>query len=119
MGSLYDTDSLIPAMLFTENFRMQIGWESGLYRYWAKKYLPKIHKCLMDHYQEDSPKVRKLCLHDLSSPLVLLLLGVSLSLLVFLLEIIWHRFKTRRLIFNSKPKENAKLPSQHPAVVPI
>ena len=88
---------------------MQIGWESGLYLYWVINNMPKYDKCLIEHYLNSPPKVKQLSWSNLSSPFALLLLGLSASLFVFLLELIWHRFKTHRQICNSpsKPKEKA------------
>jgi len=72
---------------------MQLGRESGLYEYWTRKYKPNIAKCLLDHYQDKPPMMQKLTLAHLSSSLVLLLLGFSISFIMFLIELIWHRIK--------------------------
>ena len=80
---------------------MQLGWESGLFNYWAKKHLPRTDKCLLDRYSDASPEIRKLSLKDLTSPFVILLLGLSLSFFVFLVELIWHRLKIHRKILNA------------------
>ena len=78
---------------------MQLGWESGLYKYWARKYEPHIDNCQLDHYQNEmTKKVRNLLLMDLSGPFAFLLLGASLSFLVFLLELIWNRIINKRKI---------------------
>jgi len=68
--------------------------------------MPKYDKCLIENYQDSSPKVKKLSFSNLSSPFVILLLGLSLSLLVFLCELVWYRFKTHHRILNASPKSN-------------
>lgn len=88
---------------------MHIGWESGLYLYWVISNMPKYDKCLIENYQDSSPKVKKLSFSNLSSPFLILLLGLSLSLLVFLCELVWYRFKTHRRILNGSPKSNEKV----------
>ena len=75
---------------------MQIGWESGLFHYWFKKYEPKIDKCFLDRYRDATPKLKALSLVDLSGPFVILLLGLSLSFLVFLVELAWNFNRSRR-----------------------
>ena len=90
---------------------MQIGWESGIFDYWFKKYEPKIDKCLLDSYKDAAPKLKALSLVDMSGPFIILLLGLSLSLVVFLVELAWNFNRSRRqanIIVQSKREEVVK-----------
>lgn len=53
--------------------------------------------------------VKKLTLSHLSSPLVLLLLGFSVSFIVFLIELIWYRIITSRNNINLVALQSATI----------
>lgn len=65
--------------------------DTGVIDYIIKINKFNIDKCQLEHYWDEEPKLRKLTLIDLSGPFVILMLGLSVSFLVFLVElIIWH-----------------------------
>ena len=55
-------------------------------------YKPRIDQCLMKN-KEASARQKPLTLTDMSSAFVILGIGISLSLLVFLLELVYKRIK--------------------------
>ncbi len=75
---------------------MQWWSDTGLAKYWLKNYQPSPKGCLLQDYKENVPSIRVLTLKDLSSAFVLLLLGLSLSLLVFLIEKIRFNIRIHR-----------------------
>jgi len=66
--------------------------ESGLTYYWTKRITPHTESCRVENQKDFNGKdPRKiLTLGDLSGPFILLVFGLSLSLLVFLLEKIYY-----------------------------
>jgi hypothetical protein len=67
---------------------LQYLQESGLLAYWIKQYTPDVDKCKVDKSIKPSEKNTSLTLVDISSAFLLFAIGVALSLLVFLFEII-------------------------------
>ena len=76
---------------------MQWWSDTGLAGRWLKNYQPSPKGCLIQDYKKNVPAIRVLTLRDLSSAFVLLLLGLSLSLFVFLIEKIRFKIKTHHL----------------------
>jgi ionotropic glutamate receptor len=66
---------------------LQYLQESGLLTYWIKQRTPNVDKCKVG-MSKPSGKMVSLTLVDLSSPTALLAIGIGLSFLVFLIEII-------------------------------
>ena len=66
-------------------------------------------KCQADHMQKAGPKIRKLSLVDLSGPFLILVLGLSVSFLVFLVELVISRWKIIRAC-QSKPNQERERP---------
>jgi len=72
-------------------------YESGIVNYLIKRSLPHVESCHVEdkkaliNNENDSRKV--LTLNDLSGPFILLIFGLSLSLLVFLMERLHFKFK--------------------------
>ena len=76
---------------------MQWWVDNGLALHWIKSYLPSAKGCLFEDYKKNAPAIRVLTLKDLSGAFVILLLGCSLSLFVFLIEKIhFYRMMRRR-----------------------
>ncbi|XP_046650518.1 glutamate receptor ionotropic, delta-2-like [Daphnia pulicaria] len=69
------------------NHDLQYLQESGLLTYWIKQRTPNVDKCKVG-MSKPSGKMVSLTLVDLSSPTALLAIGIGLSFLVFLIEII-------------------------------
>lgn len=78
---------------FTILDRLLRAWDTGLIDYQIKANKVNIGKCQLDRIQESTAKIRRLSLVDLSGPFMILVLGFSISLLVFLIEIIISRWK--------------------------
>lgn len=79
--------------------RMRSFAESGLAHYWTKRITPHTESCKIENQKaltngNDSRKI--LSLSDLSGPFILLAFGLSLSLLVFLLEKLYHIYQLRK-----------------------
>ena len=70
--------------------------DAGVIDYIIKINKLNIDKCQLEHYWDEEPKIRKLSLVDLSGPFVILMLGLSVSFLVFLVELVIFRFKRIR-----------------------
>ena len=73
--------------------------ESGLADYWTRKFTPHTESCKVENQKDltngnDPQKI--LSLEDLSGPFILLVFGLSLSLLVFLLEKVCHIYKLHK-----------------------
>lgn len=86
---------------------MQFGWESGLIQHWIANSEKRIDKCLLNRNRDNRKsmsynKQKNLSLTNLSSPFVILLFGLSLSFLVFLVELMWHRFKYHCQLLNAQ-----------------
>jgi len=64
---------------------MRMG-EAGLHDYWTSKYVKKTDRCNLDKYQEENSKPRAIKLVELSSPFLVLCIGLGLSALTFLIE---------------------------------
>ena len=102
--------------------RMQWWRDTGLALHWIKSYQPSAKGCLLQDYKKNAPAIRVLTLRDLSSAFVLLLLGLSLSLLVFLAEKIFYKISTIRrgwiwlwsvLLWKSQEKRDCRLYQDH------
>jgi len=77
--------------------RLLRAWDTGLIDYQVKSNKQNmIDKCQPDHIQKTGPKIRPLSLVDLSGPFVILVLGLSISFLVFLVELVISRWKIIR-----------------------
>ena len=74
---------------------MQWWRDTGLALHWVKSYMPRDKGCLLEDYKKNVPEKRVLNLIDLSSAFVILLFGLSVSLLVFLGEKIYYRIRQR------------------------
>ena len=61
-------------------------WEAGLVDHWMKMHQPSMTQCSLDNYKETTAKLKRLSKIDLLGCFILLLLGLSLSFLVFLIE---------------------------------
>jgi len=72
--------------IYGNDERMQWWSDTGLALHWIKSYQPPTKGCLLQDYKKNVPSIRVLTLKDLSGPFLLLLLGCSLSFLVFLVE---------------------------------
>ena len=68
--------------------------ESGLPNYWREKILPKVEKCQLENYELASAEKRVLTLRDIKGPFIFLLTGISVSILVFLIEMIVFNYRT-------------------------
>ena len=66
--------------------------ESGLVYFWLKRVESQTKTCKLDNQNGKEPK-KVLTLDDLSGPFILLSFGLSLSLLIFLIEKIYYNFK--------------------------
>jgi len=75
-------------VLFVDPIRIQIWKDSGLAYFWQKIILPVMKECALENYAISQDKPRTLSLSDFSGSFSILLLGCSLSLLVFLGECI-------------------------------
>ena len=62
--------------------------EAGLHDYLTAKYVPKTDRCNLDKYQEENSKPKAIKLVELSSFFLVLVIGIDLSILTFLIEII-------------------------------
>lgn len=92
---------LLTKLVFVLNsehfFRMRWLSETGIVNYMLKRSTPNVDSCRLGNQkplkndENDSRKV--LSLHNLSGPFILLVFGSSLSLLVFLMEKIYYKFK--------------------------
>ncbi|XP_046452186.1 ionotropic receptor 93a-like [Daphnia pulex] len=85
------------------NHDLQYLQESGLLAYWIKQRTPNVDKCKVG-MSKPSGKMVSLTLVDLSSPTALLAIGIGLSFLVFLIEIILFLKTKKRKI---KEENNA------------
>lgn len=83
---------------FTNIYRLLRAWDAGLIDYRVKSNKLNIDKCQPDHIKKTGPKIRPLSLVHLSGPFVILLLGLSISFLVFLVELIISRWKMVRAL---------------------
>lgn len=79
-------------------FRMRWLPEFGLPNYWLKRVMPRAPSCNVENKNGDDTR-KILSLNDLSGPFILLLFGISLSLLAFLMEKVYYYYK---LIRNSR-----------------
>lgn len=76
--------------------RLQAWWDVGLATYSIKAYERQAERCLIDSNIAATAQQRKLSLRDLSSAFVILVMGLSLSILVFLIErIVANRTRNR------------------------
>jgi len=72
-------------------------YESGIVNYLLKKSTPHVEACrvgdqkALKNNENGSRKI--LSLNDLSGPFILLVFGLSLSLLVFLIEKVYYKYK--------------------------
>ena len=71
--------------------------EAGLHDYWSAKYVKKTDRCNLDKYKEENSKPKAIKLVELSSPFLVLSIGLGLSVLTFLIEriIFWNGMKLR------------------------
>ena len=79
--------------------RLHIGWDLGIIRHLLSGYQHNADNCFLQSNGGAKPKWRKLSLSDLSGPLVLLIGGLTISLLAFLVEVLClnaTRFKVLR-----------------------
>ena len=67
--------------------------DAGLIDHQVKTNKLNIDKCQLEHYWDEVPKIRQLTLLDLSGPFLILLLGLSISFLVFLVELVFCQWK--------------------------
>jgi len=68
--------------------------ESGLPYYWRDKIIPRVEKCQLENYEVASAEKRVLTLRDMMGPFIFLLAGISVSFLVFLIEMIVFKYRT-------------------------
>jgi len=75
------------------NYILRMSWlsETGIVNYFLKRSTPHVEFCNVRNNENGSRKI--LSLRDLSGPFILLVFGLSLSLLVFLIEQIYHKYK--------------------------
>ncbi|KAK4016112.1 hypothetical protein OUZ56_031070 [Daphnia magna] len=69
------------------NYDIQYLWENGLLPYWLKKYTPNVDKCMVGTIKPHG-RMTPFTLDDLSSAFALFGIGISLSFLTFVLEMI-------------------------------
>ena len=74
--------------------------EAGLHDYWSAKYVKKPDRCNLDKYKEENSKPRAIKLVELSSPFLVLGIGIGLSTLMFFIE--------RIVFYGKKIKEQGK-----------
>jgi len=74
---------------------MRMG-EAGLHDYWSAKYVKKTDRCNLDKYKEENSKPKAIKLVELSSPFLVLGIGIGLSAITFLIErIVFYGKKIR------------------------
>ena len=74
---------------------MQWWRDTGLALHWVKSHMPREKGCLLEDYKKNVPGKRVLNLIDLSSAFVILLFGLSVSVLVFLVEKMYFMIRQR------------------------
>ena len=74
---------------------MQLWRESGLAEFWVKIILPRKEECFLENYVAAKAKLKMLSLSDFSGTFSILILGSTLSFLVFLVE--WNIEMARRI----------------------
>jgi hypothetical protein len=67
--------------------------ETGLTDYWRKKYWPSRNKCTDSNKQQEA---RSLNLDDLQSAFLVLAVGISISAITFLFELMVFKLKDTR-----------------------
>ncbi len=67
--------------------------ETGLTDYWRKKYWPSRNKCTDSNKQQEA---RSLNLDDLQSAFLVLAVGISISAIAFLFELMVFKLKDTR-----------------------
>ena len=72
---------------------MQRWTDTGIAKHWIQSYQPSAKGCIFEDYKKNAPSIRVFTLKDLSSAFVVLLIGCTVSLLVFLIEKI-HCYRT-------------------------
>ena len=101
--SIETKGTFVPHCQLISLHSLQYLQESGLLAYWIKQRTPNVDKCKMG-MSKPSGKMISLTLVDLSSPSALLAIGIGLSLLVFLFEIILF-LKTKKQKINKENNE--------------
>jgi hypothetical protein len=66
--------------------------ETGLLGKWIKTFNPETKECSLKSYNKNKNENSQITLKNLISALVLLLLGVFVSFVVFIIELIYHQF---------------------------
>ena len=61
---------------------------------WTNCMQPRVDQCRMENQQPDA-RAKPLILYDMASPFIVLGLGICLSTLSFLIEIIYDRIENR------------------------
>lgn len=69
------------------------SFENGLGDYWKKKHVPSMDRCKLENQDVGGPK--PISLFELSSAFVILGIGLSLGILVYLVEKIISVYKER------------------------
>ena len=64
--------------------------EAGLLQEWTNKINPVSRECSLKKKKNGKPQIS---LKNLTSAFILLIFGICLSILVFVAELIYHRFK--------------------------
>lgn len=75
-------------------------WENGLLKRWITKYYPNIEKCRVKNWKPTG-KASALKLNDMWGAFVLLGLGLSVSFLIYLMELIASLRKEREATLQS------------------
>ena len=75
------------------NHRLHYLWQSGIINYWTTKYTPNVDKCLVHQRNKHEKEFvsgqshKALSLKDFGSAFLFVGLGLSVALLVFLIEL--------------------------------
>ena len=80
-------------------------WETGFTRYWMENLTPsKVDKCFAKNKENSFVVTNKIKLQDLISAFLILGIGIGISILCFLIELIFWNIKKHSEIRMRKPK---------------
>ncbi len=75
--------------------------ETGLVDYWKKKHIPSMKRCQLNNVESGNRRPKPITLVALSSAFAIIGIGITLSILAFLFEIIVSFFIRRGFLSTS------------------
>ena len=104
------------------HFKSRLMWitQTGFLSYWMHLHLPRTNRCSAPISTRSSEKAEKLTMKYLSGAFLILVAGMLISLVVFVLEIIYYQCHQCRLApspFARKANEEHLANRQHQSIV--